>query len=1150
MSLTIVALIFLYSNDKLNKIKLKNDLKQLLIDKRDQNVLFKSDFDESENKIENNLKEATTNNSDFSENTKDENIITTFEDRRNTDTDSEKLDAADTSTDTKQQKLNPNFKFIWGNRGERDAVVEYQDICLDRNGLFFPTDDNNSQLPRANIAGSADFLDQWFTPASRELKAEVEMEYRDYPLFLLGGVWPYHLSHFFVNNFTPLVNLFNNYFESKNWKGEKKDLYLVKDFIYFDLESLKLTNVYKSTPNIEHNKVVCYSKVIVGLNSTCDCCGCLKDYEDKSVHRQTKDLVLENHLTAEEFQIAMERSNGDPKDRKMHLVVVQRGSNRQILNLPEVEKYLTDNLISYEVAILENLSFTQQLRLFSLNATAILAVHGNALGNSFWMPPESQVIELHSYNQGSAWFEHILSDQNKVDGHRLKYSLIACNNLNCSDRGITSFNAGVSLEIEKLDVILFPAYSQLHAKALIKKLTALILITEVNNCGTKNFSDHLLELMLYQDSEISEVTEFQNITKNRDAFDKNSEVLSSSEVSGNQTQNFENSVENLNDYNEEDIELLNQLCDYENGFELLVERIKQSLYSSKESVMFLKKRAVIEEDYSKQMSKLVASTSPNNQLGRDGTFQTQFENFLKIHAKIAEVRLKLSHTITGIAEDLNTIQKNGEKSRKQLKDAVLKYQKSVTESETTLEKAKLKYELSSEEWEKSILLKETFEMSGENPSTGSNFKLPKSVSGLNLFKQSSGKNNTNILKLQRNEEETRIKAANANESYKMQIAKANAIRTEFFKKQLPQFISSLKDTCDEIDVGLQSTLLKYAHEMEAAMMKEALAMSPLERDEVVGSDNLAELGLIKCLAKIKNREDFTNFNLMQLEQNKLHNKPQYNKQNFDYVEFKLSNSTLQLQRQKIKQSQEKLLQEKQQQEKAISPIMPVNTEKSAKSSNNSNKFYFGIDLTEQLTRDNTEVPYVLESCVRFIESENNIRLKSNGLYRLSGNNRNIKKLKALFESGIIIITLINKDLKTLFLGEKINLSECSVNVNDIAGLLKLYFRELPEPLFTKDLYNGFIEASKHDDIRHSLISIHELINLLPDANYATLRYLMNHLWNVQENQVENKMNISNLSIVFGPTLLDFPSSGGEGDLNSMSKVVEIVLSNFSVIFDV
>ncbi|KAJ3227220.1 hypothetical protein HK099_002913 [Clydaea vesicula] len=1103
MSLTIVALIFLYSNDKLNKIKLKNDLKQLLIDKRDQNVLFKSDFDESENKIENNLKEATTNNLDFSENTKDENIITTFEDRRNTDTDSEKLDAADTSTDTKQQKLNPNFKFIWGNRGERDAVVEYQDICLDRNGLFFPTDDNNSQLPRANIAGSADFLDQWFTPASRELKTEVEMEYRDYPLFLLGGVWPYHLSHFFVNNFTPLVNLFNNYFESKNWKGEKKDLYLVKDFIYFDLESLKLTNVYKSTPNIEHNKVVCYSKVIVGLNSTCDCCGCLKDYEDKSVHRQTKDLVLENHLTAEEFQIAMERSNGDPKDRKMHLVVVQRGSNRQILNLPEVEKYLTDNLISYEVAILENLSFTQQLRLFSLNATAILAVHGNALGNSFWMPPESQVIELHSYNQGSAWFEHILSDQNRVDGHRLKYSLIACNNLNCSDRGITSFNAGVSLEIEKLDVIL--------------------------------------------DSEISEVTEFQNITKNRDAFDKNSEVLSSSEVSGNQTQNFENSVENLNDYNEEDIELLNQLCDYENGFELLVERIKQSLYSSKveiffiklqknftaESVMFLKKRAVIEEDYSKQMSKLVASTSPNNQLGRDGTFQTQFENFLKIHAKIAEVRLKLSHTITGIAEDLNTIQKNGEKSRKQLKDAVLKYQKSVTESETTLEKAKLKYELSSEEWEKSILLKETFEMSGENPSTGSNFKLPKSVSGLNLFKQSSGKNNNNILKLQRNEEETRIKAANANESYKMQIAKANAIRTEFFKKQLPQFISSLKDTCDEIDVGLQSTLLKYAHEMEAAMMKEALAMSPLERDEVVGSDNLAELGLIKCLAKIKNREDFTNFNLMQLEQNKLHNKPQYNKQNFDYVEFKLSNSTLQLQRQKIKQLQEKLLQEKQQQEKANSPIMPVNTEKSAKSSNNSNKFYFGIDLTEQLTRDNTEVPYVLESCVRFIESENNIRLKSNGLYRLSGNNRNIKKLKALFESG-----------------EKINLSECSVNVNDIAGLLKLYFRELPEPLFTKDLYNGFIEASKHDDIRHSLISIHELINLLPDANYATLRYLMNHLWNVQENQVENKMNISNLSIVFGPTLLDFPSSGGEGDLNSMSKVVEIVLSNFSVIFDV
>ncbi|KAJ3396278.1 hypothetical protein HDU92_003535 [Lobulomyces angularis] len=623
-------------------------------------------------------------------------------------------------------------------------------------------------------------------------------------------------------------------------------------------------------------------------------------------------------------------------------------------------------------------------------------------------------------------------------------------------------------------------------------------------------------------------------------------------VTSSQNLNVEKVIEfknHVNDTNEEESDLLHQLCDYENGVDLLAERIKQSLHSSKESVTFLKKRALIEEEYSKQMAKLVASTNASNQSGRDGTYSEQFDHFLKIHGKIADSRMKLSQTISGIAEDLNTIQKNGEKSRKQLKEAAVKYQKSVNDSEISLEKIKLKYELSSEEWEKFVLLKENHSFSGEvSSANANNFKLPKSVSGMNLFKQSAGKGSNSLLKLQRNEEEARLKAANANENYKMQLAKTNSIRTDFFKKQLPQFVTvmiknkffvvnniyfnsvqSLKDTCDEVDNGLQTFLLKYAHEMEASMMKEALAISPLERDDDIISDKSSEPGLISCLTKIENQLDFKNFNMLNLDHNRTQNKPQYKKENFQYKEFKLSDSTLQLQQQNQQLSQQ--IQEKQHQHKESSSLNSMQS-RNAKTSYQKN-LYFGVDLTEQLIRDNKEIPTVLEKCVQLIEDEKYGGLRSSGIYRLSGTSSNIQKIKGLFCND----------------GE-VNLSEQSEDIHDFTGLLKLYFRELPDPLFTIELYSKFIEASKHEDSRYRLISIHELVNLLPDAHYATLRFLMGHLWKVQQQEEVNKMNIQNLSIVFGPTLMDLPDSGGQGDFSAMARVVEIVLSNYSVIFDV
>lgn len=151
------------------------------------------------------------------------------------------------------------------------------------------------------------------------------------------------------------------------------------------------------------------------------------------------------------------------------------------------------------------------------------------------------------------------------------------------------------------------------------------------------------------------------------------------------------------------------LCDNEQGFDLLLDRIKQSLSATKEVAAFLKKRAVLEEEYAVKLSKLVSTTHKQTleSGSTQGSFPNAFSEMLKIHEKIAEARLESSQNIATISEDLNTLYKNTDKSRKQLKESGTRHLKFVAEVEVALEKARLKYESSSEEWEKAVKAKET-----------------------------------------------------------------------------------------------------------------------------------------------------------------------------------------------------------------------------------------------------------------------------------------------------------------------------------------------------------------------------------------------------------------------------------------------------------
>jgi hypothetical protein len=108
-----------------------------------------------------------------------------------------------------------------------------------------------------------------------------------------------------------------------------------------------------------------------------------------------------------------------------------------------------------------------QIKMFALNATTLMAVHGNAIGHAFWMPPGSNVWEFHSYGDGSAWYEHLFNDAKRefyknsyspsatpLHGFFIDYKVIRCRDLSCKDPSAQGFNANVIAQVDKLQILL------------------------------------------------------------------------------------------------------------------------------------------------------------------------------------------------------------------------------------------------------------------------------------------------------------------------------------------------------------------------------------------------------------------------------------------------------------------------------------------------------------------------------------------------------------------------------------------------------------------------------------------------------------------------------------------------------------------------
>ncbi|KAM9456843.1 rho GTPase-activating protein 44 isoform 3-T6 [Clarias gariepinus] len=159
---------------------------------------------------------------------------------------------------------------------------------------------------------------------------------------------------------------------------------------------------------------------------------------------------------------------------------------------------------------------------------------------------------------------------------------------------------------------------------------------------------------------------------------------------------------------------------------------------------------------------------------------------------------------------------------------------------------------------------------------------------------------------------------------------------------------------------------------------------------------------------------------------------------------------------------------------------------------------YGKPLDEHLTLSGRDIAFPIEACVTMLLE---CGMQEEGLFRVAPSASKLKKLKASLDCGVL------------------DVQEYSADPHAIAGALKSYLRELPEPLMTLQLYDEWIQASNIQDMDKRLQALLASCEKLPTVNLNNFRYLIKFLAKLTEFQDANKMTPGNIAIVLGPNLL-------------------------------
>ena len=196
---------------------------------------------------------------------------------------------------------------------------------------------------------------------------------------------------------------------------------------------------------------------------------------------------------------------------------------------------------------------------------------------------------------------------------------------------------------------------------------------------------------------------------------------------------------------------------------------------------------------------------------------------------------------------------------------------------------------------------------------------------------------------------------------------------------------------------------------------------------------------------------------------------------------------------------------------------------------------FGTPLEEHLRVTNRKISSVLDECVTYLRTYD--FLDTEGLFRKTGGTAKTKHLKASLDAGV---------------GTCSYFFTHQADPHTIASLLKMYLRELPEPLLTYDFFDDWMKAAQIEKPADRQVALFNVLDQLPPANFTNFRFLVEFLSELKKFSEQNKMSASNIAIVVAPNIL-WPT-GGESGANATytslaSRIVESFIENYQQYFN-
>ncbi|KAH6659793.1 hypothetical protein BKA67DRAFT_28952 [Truncatella angustata] len=190
---------------------------------------------------------------------------------------------------------------------------------------------------------------------------------------------------------------------------------------------------------------------------------------------------------------------------------------------------------------------------------------------------------------------------------------------------------------------------------------------------------------------------------------------------------------------------------------------------------------------------------------------------------------------------------------------------------------------------------------------------------------------------------------------------------------------------------------------------------------------------------------------------------------------------------------------------------------------------FGSDLSERADFEKRHIPCVVTRCIEEVELRG---MDMEGIYRKTGGNSQVKMIQEGFDKN-----------------ENFDISDPDLDITAVTSVLKQYFRKLPMPLLTYDVYDRILEVNSIADTEEKCDHLRKTFNLLPQKHRDCLEFLMFHLVRVAQRERENLMSPKNLAVVFAPTIMRDKTIEREmTDMHVKNLAVQFIIENSQTIF--